>query len=515
MFEALRYNLKHNRRGVLKQSTAWFLFGAIIIVFVFWGMRPGRQAGSMGEGGAAAVVNDTTISLARFGEAYENMSRDPRFQQLQALGGDMGRQIMQSQVMQQLISIELIHQQAEKQGLLTTDAEVRDVITGIPAFQDEGKFQRDRYMGYLKSTRKSPGEFENEIRQQGTVTRIQQMFGAALHPLALESEKQKALGKMKAELEFVSVPVEELVEANKIPSADVKAFVADAANATKVKDYFESHKDKYETREQVKARHILIKAKAGDAEAEKKALAKIEDIAKRAKSEDFGKLAKEFSEDPGSKEKGGLLGLFARGQMVKEFEDAAFAANVNSVTAPVKTEYGYHLIQVLEKKPAQSRTFDEVRDEIAEGLMAKDRSRAELEKLQAALKSGDAAAVNKFVLDHKLKWENTGAFSVDAEAIPKIGPSDEAMRLAFSLSADKPLASELVRQGSTAFLLRYKAPAVVKEDAKAGEQGDMMAELMASRRGEDALGQWLRHLEKTATISVNPRFQGGGGGPTQ
>jgi peptidyl-prolyl cis-trans isomerase D len=420
----------------------------------------------------------------------------------------MGRQIMQSQVIQQLISIELIRQQAEKQGLLTTDAEVRDVITGIPAFQDQGKFQRDRYMGYLQATRKTPGEFEDEIRRQESITRIQKMFGSALRPLPLETEKQKTLSKMKAELEFLAVPVEDLIEPTTIPEADVKAFLADAGNAAKVKDYFDSHKDKFSTPDQVKARHILIKAKRGDAEAEKQALAKIQDIAKRAKSEDFAKLAKEFSEDPGSKQNGGLLGFFGRGQMVKEFEDAAFAAKPNQITEPVKTDYGYHLIQVLEKKEAKNRTLEESRDEIAENLIAKDRSKSELEKLQALLKAGDVEGVNKFASTHKMKWEETGTFAIDADAVPKIGPSDEALRFAFSATNAKPLATDLVRQGATAFVLRYKAPAV-KADEKANDQADLMAELMAARRGDDALGQWLKQLEKTASITVNPKFKGG------
>jgi peptidyl-prolyl cis-trans isomerase D len=511
MFETFRYNLKHNRRGVLKAATAWFLFGAIIVVFIFWGMSPRTMGTQLAEGGAAAVVNNSTISLAQFGETMERMRQDPRFEQLQALGGDMGRQIMQSQALNQLIQIELIHQQADSQGIVTTDAEVRDIITGIPQFQENGKFQRDRYMGYLQGTRKTAAAFEDEIRKQQAIQRSVKMFGSALRPIPQELEMQKALSDRKAALEFASVPTDALVTAEKVPGSEVDAFVADAANAGKLKDYYESHKDAYSQEEQVHARHILIKAAAGNAEEEKKAQAKVQDIAARAKKEDFGKLAKEFSEDPGSKEKGGDLGFFQRGRMVKPFEDAAFSGKPNEISAPIKTDYGYHLVQVLEKKPAQTRSLDEVKKEIAGILIAQEKSKKEFETLQQLVKSGDQAAVNKFLTEHKIKWDETGSFSIDTESVPKIGPSEDAVRVAFTLTPEKPLAPEIIRQGAMAFVLRYKAPeAPKKEAAKPEEKPEIMAELAASRRGEDALGQWIKKLEKTATITVNPKVQGAG-----
>lgn len=505
MFEELKYNLRNNRRGLMKSATAWFIFTAIILVFVFWGLTPHHQG--VAEGGTAAAVNNASISLAQLSEFTERLRRDPRFEQLQSLGGEMGNQVLQQQALSQLIEMELIRQQTDEQRLWTTDAEVREVITSIPQFQEDGRFKREQYMGYLKAVRKTPAEFEDEVRREQSLRRTVRFFNSALRPTSGEVEKKKMLDEMKANLEFIAIPVETLVIPEMIKSADVETFLAKEGSAAEVKSYYDSHKADFSKEEQVKARHILIMASQGDAEAEKKAREKIEGLAKRAKGEDFGKLAGEFSEDPGSKSKGGDLGFFSRGRMVKEFEDVAFSAPVNEVSPPVKTQYGYHLIQVLEKKPAMTRTLDDAREDIAEILIAKERSKAAIDGLQESMKKGDSGAVARFIAEHKLKWEETGAFTIESENVPKIGASDDVIRQAFSLTPENPMPSGLVRQGPTSYVIRYKAlPVSSTKDGdkkKSEEKPELLAELMANRRSEDALRQWIDGLRKDARISMN------------
>jgi len=509
MFQKFKHNLRNHRRHMIKSATAVFLFGAIIVVFIFWGMTPHNQ--SVAEGGAAVIVNDVTISQAQFAETMERLRRDPRMEQLAALGGDASRQILQQQALAQLVEFELIHQAANANYVVSTDAEVRDIILDIPQFKENGVFKTSLYHRLLDSERKSAAEFENEIRRQQALRRLVRMFSSALAPLKMEGERTKALKTMKANVEFVSVPSESLIAPESVAAADVKTFIAQAGVDAKIKDYYESHKQDFNAPEKVKARHILIRAKAGDAEAEKKALAKIEDIAKKAKTEDFGKLAAKFSDDPGSKSKSGVLDFFPRGRMVPEFEKAAFSQAVNEIGAPVKTDYGYHLIQVLEKKPAINRNLDDVKEEVAGILLAKDRSKAAIDSLQESLKKGDAAAVQKFVTEHKLKWDETGAFSIDSDNVPKVGPNDELVRLAFQLNSEKPLAENLIREGGRALVVRYKAVPATKEAPKV-EQADLMAEMAAGQRAEDSLRKWLEDLRKTAKISTNPRLAGGFGG---
>ncbi|HHI96782.1 MAG TPA: hypothetical protein ENJ96_02925 [Thermodesulfatator atlanticus] len=138
-----------------------------------------------------------------------------------------------------------------------------------------------------------------------------------------------------------------------------------------VKAYYEKHREKYQEPRAVRARHILIEVPQGATpEQEKEALKKAQRLRERIlKGEDFAKLAQKYSADPGTKEKGGELGFFTQGQMVKEFEEAAFRLKPGEISEPVRTPFGYHLIQVEEVKEAKQRSFAEVKDRVREDLI--------------------------------------------------------------------------------------------------------------------------------------------------
>ncbi|TYP59949.1 peptidylprolyl isomerase [Thermosediminibacter litoriperuensis] len=125
-----------------------------------------------------------------------------------------------------------------------------------------------------------------------------------------------------------------------------------------IKSYFEENKEDFAQGKQVRARHILV-------EDEEKAN---EIIAKLKSGEDFAELAKQYSTDTATKEKGGDLGFFGSGDMVKEFEEAAFSLKVGEISSPVKTQYGYHIIKVEEIKEAQEANYEESKDEIKDIL---------------------------------------------------------------------------------------------------------------------------------------------------
>jgi peptidyl-prolyl cis-trans isomerase D len=117
--------------------------------------------------------------------------------------------------------------------------------------------------------------------------------------------------------------------------------------------------EKFQTPERVKVRHILLKS---DASNDAQVKAKIDDLEKQLKNgADFAELAKKNSQDPGSGAKGGDLDWVTRGQTVKEFEAAAFSLPLNQISQPVKTTYGYHILEVLAKEPARTIGFEEAR----------------------------------------------------------------------------------------------------------------------------------------------------------
>lgn len=134
-----------------------------------------------------------------------------------------------------------------------------------------------------------------------------------------------------------------------------------------MKTYYETNQDEFMTPEAVRARHILIRADRTASEEDKK---KAEDILKRIKAgEDFAKLASDLSDDPGSKPRGGDLGFFQRGRMVKPFEEAAFALKPGEVSGIVESPFGYHIIKVEEKKESALEPYDQVKENIHQKLL--------------------------------------------------------------------------------------------------------------------------------------------------
>ena len=506
MFKAL----KGRRRDVMKTGTAWFLFGSIILVFLF-SVRPQRHEG-FGQGGMAAYVNSVGISKRQVSRLVESARQNARGGDDGEPDGEQGKQ-RNATALSQLVTQELIAQASSSARVGVSDLEIRDFLVKQPAFQENGQFKREFYSRYLQATGMTATDLENSVRRDLLVQKIQRAFGSALRPTDLEVKKQRELGETKVNLEYLTLPVQGGGPAS-VSAADAADFAK--ASEPRVKGYFAAHQPEFAQAEQVHARHILVKFTAGKIDSIESALAKAKQLkARLAKGEGFAAVAKAESDDPGSKASGGDLGFFGRGRMVPEFERVAFEAAPKVVSDPIKTEYGYHLIEVLEKRPAKPAELDvATKDAIARTLLAEDRAGALIDRFQEALKAGDRGKVEGLVLSKNLKWEETGAFSVEATAVPKIGPNDEIMRAAFALTAAKPLASVVFRQGPKAFVLRYRAvPPKVPARPAAGlpdfDKPEFMQAMMANQKSRDAMRQWVRHLQKSADIDYAPQASAG------
>lgn len=488
MASSLRRRLEG--RKLTSKIIGYLLLGAIGLVFVFFGVSNKMGGISIG---SVARVNDTLISLADF------QNEENRVQQYYSnlFGGQMDlsaqRNLLKQQALEDLIRAELTSQAARHNGIVATDAEVRDfIVNRIPVFQDAGQFQRDRYMGYLQSSRSTAGEFENRVRKEIESERARRLIDAALPKTILEEQRAKELQDQKMDVAFARVSSADLAKTLKVPAAEVQAKLADPAFVKKAEEYFKAYQTEWSSPAMVKVQHLLITAKAGDAAAEKVALEKISKLKERSKKEDLGTLAAQFSEDPGSKAKKGIMEPFTRGRMVKEFEDVAFSAKPGEISAPVKSPFGYHLIKVLERKEAKDPKFEDVKVEVATRVLARDRAEDQMKGLDAAVAGGDLAKTDEVLKSLGVSWEETGYFGLGAETVPKL-PSGPVADAAFEVSAQKPLLNRVIHDTNARYILKFK-----------GLKTETGAVADASRpRSDSVFGSWVNQFREASHVNVN------------
>ena len=278
--------------------------------------------------GPIANVNGVAIDRGEFDSKYAKMTKAFTTRKKDIPAG-LAKRYRES-ILKQLVDKELLRQKISEAGVKVDDAALATELADYKKmFRTEENFQR-----YLKSS---------------SIT-LDQIQANISHNLAVQQllEKQGDLAVTDAE----------------------------------VKEYYEKNQSRYEIKEQIRASHILFKVskkddKGADAKAKKKADAAYKDAAKAGA--DFAALAKKHSEGP-TASRGGDLSYFNRGRMVPEFEKVAFTMKVGDVSKPVKTQFGWHVIKVTDKKEGRKRPFDEVKESISK-LLKNKRSR----KAKAAL----------------------------------------------------------------------------------------------------------------------------------
>jgi len=241
----------------------------------------------------------------------------------------------------------------------------------------------------------------------------------------------------------------------------------------------------------------------GDAASEAKAKEKIKEVQKKLQSEDFGKVASQFSEDPGSKSKGGDLGYFEKGQMVPEFSEAAFSQKVGVVGEPVQSQFGFHIIKVTDKKAAVTASFDSQKTLIAQKVLAQEKVEAGIEALNAALAAQNEALVETALKNLGLKWEETGLFDMNVPVAPKLA-SKVATDAAWGLSEQKKLSEQLVRDGLVQFALRLK-----ERKSEAPAAPDMKLTLtLSQQKASEMYRSLMEQKQKESKIQINQQWIG-------
>ncbi len=310
-------------------------------------------------------------------------------------------------VLDQMIDEQVVRLAGEQSGIVIGDNAVREYIAAIPAFiGPDGKFNDNQYRLALAGGNppRTPTQFEALVResiQQSVIPSALQVSGFAT---AAEAERLlKLLGETR-DVELAALP-ELPADTAEVTDAQIKQWydshtkdfrqpetvtleyveinganvpAAAPADEAALRKRYEEEKARFATPEQRLASHILIAADGSDPAKLKAAEEKATRLAADARKPgaDFAALAKANSEDPGSKEHGGDLGWVERGAMVKPFEDALFNMQAGEVTGPVKTDFGYHVLLLREKKGGEGRPFEDVRDQLAAEALKADNERA-------------------------------------------------------------------------------------------------------------------------------------------
>jgi len=380
--------MRRYRRG-LQVGLLMVIVAFIASLFVFGQRGFGDGAGR----DAVATVNGESIPLARyqqryqaFMEAYARIYRD-RFSP--ELAERLG---LPQQVVNELIQEALIVQRAGAEGLLVTDEELNAQIQAVPAFQENGRFALKRYQEYVRRRGLAAAAFENEMRRELTRMKVEQAVRGGVKVTPAEVEHAFVLRREEARAAWALVEFGPLVaaasasddelgkylgahqdefrqpERRRILSVTLtpKDFLKPVADAA-VEQYYREHPKEFEEPRRVHAAHVLARVpETGGSEAEDRARAKVADVIRRAKAgEDFAKLAKEASEDPGSASKGGDLGWVGAGELVPQFEQALFALKKGEMSPePVRSPFGFHAIRVLDVRAGGKKPLKDVAGQI-------------------------------------------------------------------------------------------------------------------------------------------------------
>jgi len=297
-------------------------------------------------------------------------------------------------VLDRVISERLIGVGAERAGVKIDDKQLADRIAAEPAFQDDGKFSRERYEAIARSQGFTVVGLDERLREDMRLSRYRDSIVETAFVPRSTLEGFIRLSEQSREVSMVQVGLDAFLPGVKVTEEQAKAYYAArakdfavpeqvrvefvelsldslAAKATvdpeEVKKFYEANKSRYVQREERRASHVLLTVKPDAPEAEQKAVeAKAAAIAAqvRKKPASFAEVAKKESQDPGSAGQGGDLGFFARGAMVKPFEDAAFGAKKDDIVGPVRSDFGWHVIRVTDVKPEKGKSLAEASPEI-------------------------------------------------------------------------------------------------------------------------------------------------------
>lgn len=380
-----------------EHSKGWLAKGIlafIAVTFAVFGIDTYLQ--NAGSGAAVAKVDGKSVTMQEFSNAMQELRK-----QLQAEGKVDPALLEDPEVRQtildRLVTSRLLNAEVRNRHFALTDDALSKFIITLPEFQQNGKFSQEQYDEILKQNNLTPSQFEARMRAELLVQQARDgVAAAAFVPGTLfdkvmqveHQQRQVSVAEIKADafidqVKISDKQIKEYYEKNKdkfrVPEQVKLEFVMFSANnlipdiqvsEEEIRKYYTDNAAQFQGEEQRRASHILIGFGKGDAAAKQVAREKASSVLAEVKKDPgkFDALAKQYSQDPGSAQNGGDLGLFGRGMMVKPFEEAVFSMAPGAVSDLVESEFGYHIIKLTEIQ-GSGQPFDEVKTNIRAELL--------------------------------------------------------------------------------------------------------------------------------------------------
>ncbi len=498
------------RRG---QRWLTLLFVSVIgVVFVFFmGVGGGFGRGSRPSGNAVVELGDVRLEVSDFQRIRAQQEARYREQLGDQFDADATRAFLDSQALRSLVEAVVLADSARELGLHVSLEELQRLVRSSPSFQNEsGKFDRQAFESFASYEYGSQRVFLEIVRRD---LLRQKMIGLLYSQASISQAEAREAALYQLEevrVAYVALDTDQLPAGEELGDEEVQAYLD--AHGDELQARYDERLAEFQIPEKAHARHILIQlgTDASDeavAEAHKKAQ---EARGRIVAGESFDQVAREMSEDAGSKEAGGDLGFFARGENAPTLEQAAFALEPGDLSDVIRSDFGLHVVRVEAREPASTRPFQEVGLELAraaaEATAAEERARELAEQLAAAVRSGES--LEQAARARELTLERTGTLHRRPDGfVPGLGGSPELLGTAFILTPEAASSPRIFDVGSRLVLIQLLERKVPSEEDLA-EAILAQAEALLDEKRNRLIQDWIdtrrEKLAASGRLLINP-----------
>lgn len=446
-----------------------------------------------------AEVNDGFITRAQLANAVRQMENSNP----QKTENDFQRKMMEQQVLNQLVLRSLMLKTAQQENYTATDREVVDTLAQIPAFQDQGRFSKAKYIELLQANKINPAGFEKERREEIMMNKLNGLFTLALERPSILSDFDSKIQNIKTNADFIEIHALPVSNTDK----DVVEYANNEANKDALQKYFNTHQSEFLSQESFRLRQILIKTSGTDEKGLASAATKAKEIRDSLTPENFESKAKMASEDIVTKERGGDMGTVTPEQIDPSIVQSVRSLKPNEISSPIRTATGFHIVQLVEKKSAETPSFDSAKNSIAAKLLSEKKLEDTMKRSQELLSKGNTEELETFLKSNGYTWKTTGSFSLESENIPQVGAVAEFSRVAFALNKDHPWAKELVKNDKRAFVIRHNSN-VEAAPSSNDQLAQYLAQFMNRKRVGDVYQSWIEESKKNGNLKMYHENEG-------